>query len=132
MLNTVRIRGQWRTMTRTDRSPRLNRHVSEPFAELHPEDTAKFGIGEGELIRLQSRWGQTLARAKLTGDQRPGSVFMPIWSDRNSRQALSEAGHRIIALTDDNRDLVAEVAKHPPDIIVIDMESPGRDTLEDA
>jgi len=44
--------------------------------------------------------------------------------------ALSEAGHRIIARIGDDAALAAQVAKYKPDVIVIDMEAPGRDTLE--
>lgn len=45
-------------------------------------------------------------------------------------QALAEAGHRVIARIGDDAALAAEVAKRQPDVIVIDMEAPGRDTLE--
>lgn len=45
-------------------------------------------------------------------------------------QALAEAGHRVIARIGDDAALAAEVGKHQPDVIVIDMEAPGRDTLE--
>lgn len=45
-------------------------------------------------------------------------------------EALAEAGHRVIAQIRDDSNLAAEVSRHQPDIIVIDMEAPGRDTLE--
>ncbi|MDD5035642.1 MAG: ANTAR domain-containing protein [Methylococcaceae bacterium] len=45
-------------------------------------------------------------------------------------QALAEAGYRVIARLRDDGNLAAEVAKHQPDVIVIDMEAPGRDVLE--
>jgi response regulator NasT len=45
-------------------------------------------------------------------------------------QALAEAGHRVIARINDDASLPTQVAKHQPDVIVIDMEAPGRDTLE--
>ena len=45
-------------------------------------------------------------------------------------QALTEAGHRVIARIGDDAALAAQVAKHQPDVIIIDMEAPGRDTLE--
>ncbi|QSA97649.1 nitrate reductase [Methylococcus sp. EFPC2] len=91
-LNTGRIRDQWHTMTRTSRSPKLNRHSPEPYAEIHPTDAASFGLQAGALAKLESRWGTTLARVKISEDQRPGSVFMPMhWGDRNSRQALANA-----------------------------------------
>lgn len=45
-------------------------------------------------------------------------------------QALSDAGHRVIARVDDSSDLAETVKRLQPDIIIIDSEEPGRDTLE--
>ncbi len=45
-------------------------------------------------------------------------------------EALAEAGHSVIARIGDDGALAALVGKHQPDVIVIDMEAPGRDTLE--
>lgn len=45
-------------------------------------------------------------------------------------EALAEAGHQVIAQIQDDSNLAAEVSRHQPDVIVIDMEAPGRDTLE--
>jgi assimilatory nitrate reductase catalytic subunit len=92
ILNTGRIRDQWHTMTRTGRSPRLNQHINEPYAEIHPIDAARFAIQNGALCRLESRWGEALARARIGEDQRPGSVFLPMhWSDRYAKRALANA-----------------------------------------
>jgi assimilatory nitrate reductase catalytic subunit len=82
VLNTGRIRDQWHTMTRTGRSPRLSTHLTEPYAELHPRDAAVLGIADRRLVHLETPWGRMLARARLTGDQRPGTVFVPMhWND---------------------------------------------------
>jgi assimilatory nitrate reductase catalytic subunit len=82
-LNTGRVRDQWHTMTRTGKSPRLSGHVVEPYAELHPVDAEARGIADGELVRLNSRWGEVLLRARLSEAQRRGSVFAPMhWNDQ--------------------------------------------------
>ena len=78
VLNTGRIRDQWHTMTRTGKTPRLTRHLPEPYAELHPQDAARGNIEDGSLVRLASRYGHALARARITAQQQPGSVFMPM------------------------------------------------------
>jgi assimilatory nitrate reductase catalytic subunit len=92
ILNTGRIRDQWHTMTRTAKSPRLNQHLTEPYAELHARDAARYGIEDGALVRLRSRYGSALARARVGTDQRPGSVFMPMhWSGPFAKRALANA-----------------------------------------
>lgn len=45
-------------------------------------------------------------------------------------QALSDAGHRVVARIPDDAHLLARVREHGPDVIIIDRNAPGRDTLE--
>ncbi|MEM8841748.1 MAG: molybdopterin-dependent oxidoreductase [Pseudomonadota bacterium] len=77
-LNTGRIRDQWHTMTRTGRAPRLNQHLAEPFVEIHPDDAISAGIAAAELVRVETGYGQMVARALVTERTQPGSVFIPI------------------------------------------------------
>lgn len=92
ILNTGRIRDQWHTMTRTGKTARLTAHFAEPHAELHPADARRCGITEGALVRLTSRYGQAVVRAKVTAAQWEGSVFMPMhWSETNASNALANA-----------------------------------------
>ncbi len=81
-LNTGRVRDQWHTMTRTSRSPRLNTHISEPIVQIHPVDASHYQLKNGGLARLESKWGNMLARVVVTEEQRIGSVFVPMhWND---------------------------------------------------
>ncbi|WP_022953406.1 ANTAR domain-containing response regulator [Leucothrix mucor] len=43
---------------------------------------------------------------------------------------LLSAGKLEVVCVDGSRDLMAQVRQHMPDVIIIDMESPDRDTLE--
>jgi response regulator NasT len=45
-------------------------------------------------------------------------------------QALNDAGYAVIARIDTGEDLAAQVRQHQPDVIIVDLESPDRDTLE--
>ncbi len=82
VLNTGRVRDQWHTMTRTARSARLNTHTSEPILQIHPSDAKSYELVDGGLARLDSQWGNMLARVVVTEDQRIGSVFVPMhWND---------------------------------------------------
>ncbi len=83
VLNTGRVRDQWHTMTRTGRSPRLSGHVTEPYAELHPDDARRLGIDDGELVQVGSRWGEAIVRARVSPHQHRGHVFAPMhWNDQ--------------------------------------------------
>ena len=92
VLNTGRVRDQWHTMTRTSRAPRLNAHTPEPFVQIHPADAGRHGLVYADLARVESRWGQMLARVVLDPGQRRGSIFVPIhWSDAFARSARADA-----------------------------------------
>ncbi len=45
-------------------------------------------------------------------------------------QALSDGGCRVIAKFTSGEQLAAQVDKHQPDVVIIDLDSPDRDTLE--
>lgn len=45
-------------------------------------------------------------------------------------RAFTDAGYEVAARIHDTRDLLALVEQVKPDVIIIDMESPDRDTLE--
>lgn len=45
-------------------------------------------------------------------------------------QGLLDAGHHVIVRLRQPYDLLREVRKHQPDVIIIEVESPDRDTLE--
>jgi len=77
-LNTGRIRDQWHTMTRTTRSPRLNQHLAEPFAEIHPVDATEAGITDANLVRVGTDHGQIIVRALVTDRVQPRSIFVPM------------------------------------------------------
>jgi assimilatory nitrate reductase catalytic subunit len=70
-------------MTRTGWSPRLSEHVSEPVAELHPDDAAAVGVADGVLIRVTSAWGEMIARVRVSEEQHRGAIFVPMhWNDQ--------------------------------------------------
>ncbi len=87
-LNTGRARDHWHTLTRTGRSPRLSAHTAEPFAEIHPADAKRLGIAAASLVELRNAGGRIIARARVTDEQRQGSVFVPMhWTDQFASSA---------------------------------------------
>ena len=114
-LNTGRIRDQWHTMTRTARAPRLNQHLAEPFAELHPADAARLGISADDLVLVSNPLGQAVLRALITDRVRPGDVFAPIhWT----AEAASAA--RIDVLVPTNVDPVSGQPASKSALVAVD------------
>jgi assimilatory nitrate reductase catalytic subunit len=87
-LNTGRVRDQWHTMTRTGKSATLASHIAEAFIDIHPQDALRYGVREGGLARIESRWGAMVARVQHGGGMTRGSVFVPIhWNDQFASDA---------------------------------------------
>jgi assimilatory nitrate reductase catalytic subunit len=91
-LNTGRIRDQWHTMTRTGMSPRLARHLPEPFVEVNPQDATLFGLDDGGFGRVQTQYGSCTLRVVVTDSQPSGQIFAPIhWTDETASHARIDA-----------------------------------------
>ncbi len=87
-LNTGRVRDQWHTMTRTGESPRLARHIVEPFVEINPRDAQLHNVGDGGFATVATDWGSCVLRAVVTDRQPEGQIFAPIhWSDETASHA---------------------------------------------
>ncbi len=61
-------------------------------------------------------------RVLLVDGDRPRAALL--------EQALSDAGYNVIARIDTSENLPGEVHRHQPDVIIVDLDSPDRDTLE--
>jgi ferredoxin-nitrate reductase len=73
---TGRTLYHFHTRTKTARSPQLNAAAPEVWVEIHPSDADELGIGEGDLVRVESPRGTLEARARISGI-REGVVFVP-------------------------------------------------------
>ncbi|MET8180244.1 bifunctional nitrate reductase/sulfite reductase flavoprotein subunit alpha [Streptomyces sp. NPDC005336] len=82
VLNTGRLQHQWHTLTKTGKVAGLNKLNPGPFVELHPQDAAALGIGEGDAVEVASRRGRAVLPAVVTDRVRPGNCFAPFhWND---------------------------------------------------
>ncbi|WP_395448119.1 molybdopterin-dependent oxidoreductase [Aminobacter sp. UC22_36] len=88
VLNTGRLRDQWHTMTRTGRVPRLMANSPEPALELNAADAVALGVADGDLARIESRYGGARAKVLVSDGQRRGEAFLPMhWSGRFAANA---------------------------------------------
>jgi formate dehydrogenase major subunit len=77
VLITGRQLEHWHTGAMTRRASVLDAIEPEPVATLHPDQLAAIGVQAGEPIRLRSRRGSVIARARLDQGLREGQVFLP-------------------------------------------------------
>jgi ferredoxin-nitrate reductase len=77
VLTTGRVGSQWHTMTRTAKSADLMRLEPEPFVELHPDDARRSHVRDGDPVRVASRRGAAVMRARVTDGVPRGTAFAP-------------------------------------------------------
>jgi anaerobic selenocysteine-containing dehydrogenase len=75
---------------------------------VHPDDAARLGITDGDLVRVSSRVGCTEVPCEITGDVMPGVVSMPHgWGHGAAgvelQVAREHAGVNSNVLTDEDR-----------------------------
>jgi ferredoxin-nitrate reductase len=64
------------TRTKTARASQLQNAAPEAWVEMHPADAGSLGIGEGDVVRVESPRGGMEARARVSGI-REGVIFAP-------------------------------------------------------
>ncbi|WP_286830837.1 MULTISPECIES: nitrate reductase [Kordiimonas] len=88
LLNTGRYRDQWHTMTRTGLAHKLTGHRAEPLLDIHPRDAARLAIADKAFVSVRNDRGSATVRARITTDQAPGEVFLPMhWNDQCAADA---------------------------------------------
>jgi formate dehydrogenase alpha subunit len=77
ILTTGRVLYQYHTGTMSRRAPGLVERAPECRVEIAAADAARYGIADGEPVRVQSRRGAIVARAQVTTKAVPGTIFIP-------------------------------------------------------
>jgi len=76
LYTTGRTAYQFHTRTKTGRARSLRDAAPDAWVELSAADAAELGIGEGDLVRVESPRGAIEVRARI-GHIMPGAVFAP-------------------------------------------------------
>jgi formate dehydrogenase alpha subunit len=74
-LVTGRVLEHYNVGTMTRRTPNRSL-VPRDALEINPDDAAREGVGEGEPVRLESRWGEATALAAPSDRVPPGVLFL--------------------------------------------------------
>jgi formate dehydrogenase alpha subunit len=105
------------TMTRKVRD--LKSLYSEPLLEIHPEDAEELAIEEGSMVKVSSRRGELVARARRTRKCPRRVVFIPF----HFRRAAANL------LTADDVDTVSKIPEYK--VCAVKVE-PKHGVLEDS
>jgi anaerobic selenocysteine-containing dehydrogenase len=70
--------------------PELRKSMPEPIAEIHPQTTAKYGIGDGEIAIIETRRGSIEMRIKATEDIMPGLISIPHGWEKGNANILTD------------------------------------------
>ena len=75
-LMTGRVIFHYHTRTQTDLAADLHYEVPESFIQINTIDAKKLGIKEGEKIKVTSRRGETITKARISDDVAPKVLYM--------------------------------------------------------
>jgi formate dehydrogenase alpha subunit len=76
VLTTERSSYQYHTGTMTRKISGLNQLRREEYVEINPADAEKLGVGDGEKVKVVSRRGEVVVKAKVTETSPVGVVSM--------------------------------------------------------
>jgi formate dehydrogenase major subunit len=123
VLTTARIEEHYNTGTMSRRSPTLRRQQPENFVDIHPADAERYGIEDGDEVRLRSRRGEITVSANVTEDIKEGVV----WTTPHFAAASANR------LTNDVLDERAKIPEYKAAAaeIDVDIEAVGEGVADD-
>jgi NADH-quinone oxidoreductase subunit G len=70
----------------------------QPFVEVHPEDADRYGISDGQPVRLRTSAGEATLPARVTDGIAPGCLFVP-WNQPGFAANTILSGSTITSVT---------------------------------
>jgi nitrate reductase NapA len=115
-LCTGRVLEHWHTGSMTMRVPELRGAMPHAYVELHPEDAAEAGLGNGDLALLKTRRGEIRLPVWSNGRGSPprGSVFVPFFDETLLINDLTLQDFCPVSKEPDYKKCAVAVRKAPP------------------
>jgi len=116
MLTTGRVVSQFLSGTQTRRIGPLVAQYPEPLVEMHPKLAENLGIGQNDLVDVESRRGICTLKADVVETIRPDTVFIPYhWPGRQSVNQLTISAQDPISKIPEYKVCAVRVCKHSPE-----------------
>ena len=112
-LTTGRLRDQWHGMTRTGTLGRLFGHVAEPAVQLHAQDMARRGLGDGDLVHVTSRRGSIVLPVQASDEVGLSQAFIAMHWGPEYLSGHSNAGEPLAGVNALTTSAVCPDSKQP-------------------
>lgn len=112
-LNTGRVIEHFHSRTKTKRVAQLHEMVPENYVEINSSDASSLKVVTGNLIRVTSRRGEILVKAKVTDTTAPGAVFIPMHFGDLDPSDVAQNGGRQVAVNRLTMNYVDPVCAQP-------------------
>jgi assimilatory nitrate reductase catalytic subunit len=90
VLTTGRVAAHGGSGAGTRRLAALVDQAPQPFCEMHPKLAARLRVADGDAVRIESRRGAVVVRARVVRTIRPDTVFVPFhWPGDRSANNLT-------------------------------------------
>jgi nitrate reductase (cytochrome) len=112
-LCTGRVLEHWHTGTLTMRIPQLQRAMPQAYVEVNRVDAQRLGIGDGEVVTLETRRGTLDLPVWIDGRGSPptGSLFVPFFDERLMINELTLDAHDPFSKQPDYKKCAARLRK---------------------
>jgi nitrate reductase NapA len=112
-LCTGRVVEHWHSGTMTMRVPQLRGAMPNAYCEVHPDDAAAAGIGNGDDIIVATRRGEITLTAWINGRGRPprGSLFVPFFDEKRLINNITLDAYCPISKEPDYKKCAARIRK---------------------
>lgn len=109
-----RIVHQYLSGNQTRRIGFLVKQCPEPFVEIHPETARKYGIDDGERVRVVSRRGFGEFPALVVKTIRPDTIFIPYhWPETDAANQITNAVLDPVSKIPEYKACAARIEKIP-------------------
>jgi nitrate reductase (cytochrome) len=115
-LCTGRVLEHWHTGTLTMRIPQLRRAMPQAYVEMHRDDARRLGVGQGEVVVVETRRGRLELPVWLEGrgSPPPGSLFIPFFDETLLVNVLTLSDHDPYSKQPDYKKCAARVRRREP------------------
>lgn len=113
LLTTGRVLWHYHTGSLTRRAQGLAAIYPEGLIEMHPEDAARLGVADGEMVEVASRRGQVNVKADVTEKIQPGVVFMTFHFAESAANFLTNSAYDPVAKIPEFKACAVKVSRLP-------------------